>query len=551
MLYDQSPTGIKARYDVLKTRRKNWESLWEELADYIMPHKADFITVNRTVGDRTRTFRLFDSTAIHANHLLASHMHGTLTSDAIQWFKIKFRNQKEVSEEGQEWLEQSSNYMLAAISESNFNTQISELYQDLCAFGTSCLFVENRPRSPGDVRLNFRTYHMESVVIEEGADGKVDTVFIQRRMTARQALQQWSDADLPKIKEKAEKNPDDMCLFLNCVTPNDKYDPEKPETDATERPFLSIWISMDDTVEVERSGYYELPYMAPRWAKVASAWDIYGFGPGCMSRPDIITLNEAKRYELSAWEKNIDPPMKASATGIVGDIHLERAGVTYMREPENLQPLQNYTDWQATQIKSQELRDSIRAIYLIDQLHIPERPNATATEIRIRYELMTRALGPTMGRLQAELLNPMIERVFNIMYRAGALGQMPENLRGADVDIEYEGPLAKSQRLSEADAIEQLLGLAIQSSQTDPSALDVFSDLPTALRRVGEVRGVPLDVMNSPEQIENKAKQREQMQQMAAQMGAQQQQADTAHTESQVQRNQADAKQTLRAVDGA
>ena len=50
----------------------------------------------------------------------------------------------------------------------------------------------------------------------------------------------------------------------------------------------------------------------------------------------------------------------------------------------------------------------------------------TATEVQVRYELMQRLLGPTLGRFQSEFLNPLIERVFGIMFRANAFLPAPE-----------------------------------------------------------------------------------------------------------------------------
>lgn len=522
--------SVISRYEHLKTNRKNWESLWEEVADYVLPHKADFITVHRTTGDRTRTFRLFDSTALHANHLLASHLHGSLTSDAYQWFRLRFRNTK-ADEAGIEWLEDVGEIMMRAFQESNFNVQINELYQEIVAFGTACLFITNRGEKDSP-KLNFRAVHMESVVIAEDPYGYVDTCMMVRRMSARNAVDMWPDADLPIVQRRYEKNPDEQVRFLNVVMPNDNPAPDPSVADPADRPWLDLWYSMDDKVEVERSGYHEFPYMCPRWAKLP--FEHYGFSPAILARPDIITLNEAKRYELSAWEKVIDPPMKARANGIVGDVHLEKAGVTFMREIDDLQPLMNATDWGATQIKSQELRDAIRSIFLIDQLHMPERPNATATEIRIRYQLMQRALGPVMGRLEAELLNPLIERVFGVLYRAGVLPEMPESMVDNDVDIEYQGPLAKGQKAAEAEAIEQLLAMAGNLAQVNPASFDILN-LPETMRKLGDHYGVPADVMKSVEEVKKAGEEREQQQQAVMQQQMQGQQLEQAATAQEIQ----------------
>ena len=69
---------LDRRYNTLQIQRSNWESHWQQIADYMLPRKADS-TKKREQGDK-RTELLFDGTAIHAVELLASSLHGMLTS---------------------------------------------------------------------------------------------------------------------------------------------------------------------------------------------------------------------------------------------------------------------------------------------------------------------------------------------------------------------------------------------------------------------------------------------------------------------------------------
>ena len=77
----------------------------------------------------------------------------------------------------------------------------------------------------------------------------------------------------------------------------------------------------------------------------------------------------------------------------------------------------------------------------------------TATEVQVRFDLMQRILGPILGRLEYELQSPIIERGFNILFRAGKLGQMPSALIDAlnrgGLSITYMGPLSRAQKQQE------------------------------------------------------------------------------------------------------
>ena len=81
---------LDRRYKTLHTQRSNWEKHWQELADYMLPRKAD-ITKKRTQGDK-RTELIYDGTAVHAVELLSSSLHGMLTSPSTPWFSMRYRD---------------------------------------------------------------------------------------------------------------------------------------------------------------------------------------------------------------------------------------------------------------------------------------------------------------------------------------------------------------------------------------------------------------------------------------------------------------------------
>jgi len=125
----------------LVEKRSNWEIHWQEVADYMLPRKAD-ITLERPKGDKRHTV-IYDGTAIHSLELLASSLHGMLTSSVNRWFALRFKeNSVNENDEAREWLEDVLDKMYIAISRSNFQQEVLEKYFDLIAFGTSCLQIE-------------------------------------------------------------------------------------------------------------------------------------------------------------------------------------------------------------------------------------------------------------------------------------------------------------------------------------------------------------------------------------------------------------------------
>jgi len=500
------PVQIIRRCQELREKRSNWDNIWQEVAHYVLPTKADFIAT-REKGTK-RDEDLYDSTAVTANQTLASGLHGALSAPSGRWFHIRFRDESlNDSDEATEWLEDSINRIYKALEESNFNSEINEVYLDLCCFGTAAMLIE--PATQDD-KFNFRTIHLSEIAIAEDVDGRIDTVYRKLKFSARQATQLWPDVDLgDAIKHAMENKPDKEFEFVHAVYPRTGI-PETGELTKPElRPWASCWVAVKDQRMIEEGGYYENPWMVPRWSKLSG--DVYGFSPAMMARADIRTLNAAKLFEMRAWEKSIDPPTLANYNGIIGDLRLDPGGLTYVRDINGIRPFENGAQWQVSQIKSNEIVTNIRRAFFNDQLQLHEGPNMTATEVRARMELMQQILGPVVGRLQGELLNPLVQRIFMIMFRNGQFMDPPMELveGGNKLDVEYVSPLARAQRMEEVFAVERWFTQLMQMGQADPTVMDVI-DFRTVGRMLAKRLGVPADAMKSEEEMERMQMEREQ-----------------------------------------
>ena len=511
-----SPIALLKRYDRLKSDRTNWETMWEELAIYLMPGKADFITVS-SKGSK-RAAEVYDSTAIHALQILAASLHGSLTSPSTKWFGLRFREDElNENKEAKDWLEKCAKSIFQEFGKSNFSTEVAEAYQDMVGFGTAALQFDVKTKDAVFDGFNFRACHLAEVVIAESEEGRIDTVFRKIKLTARQAYQKFGNDCGAKAMKALEKDPDKSFEYVQAVFPREIKGEAAMVAPPNMRPFACYFISVVDKKICKESGYYELPFMVPRWSKTTG--DVYGFGPGCVARPDIKTLNDSRKLAMKAWEKSIDPPLKAMQNGILGKIDMRPSTVTYVRDMSNLEPIVNATNWNADQLMLADVRASVRRIFFSDQLELNEGPQMTATEVQVRYELMQRLLGPTLGRLQSEFLNPIVERAFYSMMRGKALPEMPEILQqvGGDLDIEYVGPLARSQKMEEVTSIQRAVDGIMQLAQVNPDVVDIV-DVDKAARTISDRLGAPADMLLGDEQVGEIRQSRQQQQQAQAQM---------------------------------
>jgi hypothetical protein len=407
-----------------------------------------------------------------------------------------------------DWLELCTELMHYARLRSNFYSEIPEIYSDLGAFGEGCLFMEENPiKQMGFNGIYYKSLANSEYCTAENNRGLVDTLFREYEMSAIAAQDKWGNKLPQKIADQVAKEPDKKFAFLHTVFPNEEKNG---------KPWVSYYIGLEDKELISEGGYYEFPYAVPRMKK--SSGEEYGRGQGHIALPDTKSLNKAKEFGFKAWALDLNPATFEKDGGVIGSLKLRPGGRNIVRDKDSIWMMDHHIRYDVSQIKEEELRKSIRQIFYSDQLQIQEGPEMTATEIQVRYELMQRLLGPGMGRVQIELLKPGVEREFGIMMRARALPPPPKVLAQMgvrEIDVEYEGPLARSQRAQDVLGIQRLYGFAATQAQIPPSdgisnPYDLI-DADEALRYTAEVGGAPSRVIRSVEQVralrENRAKQ--------------------------------------------
>src|SRR5207245_4885360 len=123
--------------------------------------------------------------------------------------------------------------------------------------------------------------------------------------------------------------------------------------------------------------------------------------------------------------KCIDPPTITRDDGVIGRLKISPADVITVRDMDAVKPLESSARFDVNQIKSDQKRESIKAIFFNQQLQLPEGQIMTATEVEHRFELMQRFLGPTLARMTTELLNPLVQRAFFLMLTRHGLDDVP------------------------------------------------------------------------------------------------------------------------------
>ena len=508
---------LKDNLSRLMEKRSNFESHWQEVADLMLPRKAE-ITKERARGDKRHT-QIFDATAIHALELLAASLHGMLTSSANRWFSLRFKEtQLNESDEAKEWLEDSTQRMYDVISKSNFQQEIFECYHDLIAFGTSCLMIEEDQEDT----LLFSARHIKEIYIQENKKGFVDTLYRRFKMPAQAVISKFGFENVSReVQNTANKNPFDDIDLVHVVRPRLDFDPNKK--DKKNMPFQSIYFEYGSGQIISLGGFLENPYVIPRYLKAST--EQYGRSPGMNALADVKVLNKMVENSLKAAAKQIDPPLLIPDDGMLAPIRMSPGSINYYRSGsrDRIEPLNINANNTITINNENQRRDAINKMFHIDQLVVTENRNMTATEVIQRQEEKMRILGPVLGRLQSELLSPLITRVFNILLRNGLFMQSPDILQQQELKIEFVSPMALAQRGQELQSL--MRGLEIFGSLAQTMPVMDYIDENGLVKNIIDILGLPAKVIKSDAEVEQIRTER--AEQEAQQMEMQQQMAET------------------------
>lgn len=535
----------KTRYERMLSERSNVDVQSQTIAELFAPSRAQI--TRKVEPGSSMTQKIFDSTAIFANVILAASLHSFLTNPSTKWASLKFANE-ELNEqpEAREFLEAAASRLLLGFRQSNFDAAVNESYLNLGAFGIGCQVAEEKDPDETEEEIEgFRGFRFEAFnpgtyTLAENAEKRVDTLYHTDQMSVRAAADRFGENVLSDEAKAALRKDEDMPLkLLHCVHPRRRQ--ERGKTGTRQHPFASVWMELETDSKLLESGYQEFPFQVVRWGKVMG--NPYGFGPGHMSLNDVQSKNRARELGFRTWAKAIDPPMKMLDDGVLSDVDIRASGLTIVQRMDAIQPWESTTplNMQLDQFNHMELKTSIREMFFTDlllALMSRDAPAMTATEVVAKQQILMRLLGPTFGRLISELFNPLIDRAFGLMLRAGALPELPEIVRVAaaqgqgDIEVEYEGPLARAQKQDDSMLIVQ--GIQTAVGLFGENAADVIK-MDEAQKRMLEASGFPADLVRTDKEIAERREERVAAMQAEKQLDDLEQAARTAAEASKAQ----------------
>lgn len=511
---------LQKRGEELEKARDRFVPQWEEIAKYITPGRGVFDDAEPNQGDRKDKY-LLDATPFQALTTLAAGMQGGLTSPSRPWFKLGVTDPELGDYEPvRVWLDEVERRMLHVMGRSNVYNCLHTLYAEVGAFGTGAIYVEEDPT--------------EALRCAALTAGEYSVAFDSRGMPSEFCRTFWMDAAqmadkfgydaLSDVVQSALDNGQRGQWFRvhHLILPNDKFSPlDEKERAARSMPWASVYWEHGKERPLRVSGYEEFPVLVPRWDVVGS--DYYGRGPGWAALGESKMLQELRYDYLGAQKLSIKPPVMGHTGLKKARIDLSPGALTYYEGEAGIRPIYQVQPDIPGQLQAiAESRQLVQRFFYADlflMLAANDTRDMTAREVAERHEEKMLMLGPVLERLENELLDPLIERVFAIMDRMGLLPQPPEDLGGKLLQVEYISVLAQAQRMVGIEGIERLSRFVGEFAPLKPEVLDKV-DFDEAIEQYARKLGVPAAVVVSDEAVavlrEQRAEQQAQMEQMAA-----------------------------------
>lgn len=461
--------------DELVTGRANFDTMNQDIAEITYPEHANF-TFTSSPGEK-RMSKVYDSVGIHSNQLLSSGLFSLLTSPASPWASLMPVDMRLWDiHDVQVHLNDRRRIMFHEINKASagFSTAMHEAYLSYGAFGQLCVFATE---IPAQASLSFVALPIYDCYFIENQYGQIDTMFRKYKRTVEFLVRKFGKEKLSTQTQQlaSDSKLKQLVDCLHIIMPREVYDIYGIAS--TDMPFLDVYIEKDQKHVIQEKGFHEISFFAARFYK--ESFETYGRGPGSTALPDNRMLQRVAQVTIRAAQKATDPALLLPNSGFLRPLRTTPGGLNYykkgrvnVKDDIGIVPTGN----PGLGIEfSASLHERIREAFFVDQLQLQAGPQMTATEVLQRTEEKLRLMGPLFGRVQTELLGPMIRRIDGLLSRAGKYPPVPLSLNEQPLKIVYTSPIARAQEQVQANGLVRAFQVLDPLIKMDETIMDNFN----------------------------------------------------------------------------
>ena len=463
--FEQRRSELKNIFDQIKPDL-------QDLSDYFAPNAVRFIARNIN-KPHVKSKKILDSTTFIAVRNFASGMMTGATSPTRRWFKTGIMNRdnkkNKMSYAAKLWCSNQAELSRKILYASNFYQLLPEVYEQLGVFLFSCMAMEK----DYDNVANFKVLPIGSYYYSKDGRGVVDTVcrnYMEsaKNLVERYGLENCSDA----VQQVYKTRPNDMFEIVHFVEPNREYKEGSPIS--AQKKFISVTYEVGNgtTSFLKKAGFDKFPYVV--FEASCNGEDAYpSKGCGIYALPDAKQLMSMIKELGKAVKKMVSPAYQGSAS--LKNKRLSDNPGFFNEDGDNgagIRPIHEVNP-QVLELKNiiAELRENIKSIFYNDLfamiLNTAER-GRTATEVNELKEEKLVLLSPLLEQIHTAL-KQILDWLFYTEMEAGILPEVPQELEGEEIEIEFISTLAQAMKAQNISSMERFITFTANMAQAvDP-----------------------------------------------------------------------------------
>jgi len=376
----------------------------------------------------------------------------------------------------------------------------------------------------------------------ENEEGEIGFIVRKWKPHARDLKRIFGNKNHKSLDDKAKLTPFGEVECYHFIVESDMYD-----GNSKGRPYWSLYYDSTHEHLIEAVPVFNKEYIIPRWQTVSGSQ--YAYSPATIvALPDARLIQSMTYTLLEAGEKIVNPPMVATKDVVRSDIAIYAGGTTWVdrdydeRLGDALRPLSQDSRGMPIGIEMQrDARQLLAQAFFINKLTLPQRnPEMTAYEVGQRVQEYIRGALPIFSPTESEYNGGICEMTFDLLLRGGAFGSpydMPESLRGAEIQFRFKSPLHDAIEEQKGHKFLEMKSLIAEAMAIDQSAV-ALPDAKVALRDALNGIGTPAKWLRSETTVQQIEEAQQAAQEAEQTLAAMQQGSEVVKNLSSVQPDQ-------------
>lgn len=485
---------VCALYKKAVSRRTQWEDLWEEIYELMLPMQEGFY--ENSMGEENMEM-IFDETGVVSIQRFASKLQSGLVPNFSNWFRLVPGTDVPPDQalQFQPELDNITSLILETLRNTNFSQATVESFLDV-AVGTGSMQVN--PDTISGRKLDFTAVSQPSVYILPGPGNTVGAIFRKHTLDdIRDARVLFPKATFSSETRKTMARSDETGqmhkgVFIEAILRDWKA------MDSETWNYEVVYYNRKETVFSDQfKGEGANPFIVFRWSNRPG--EVYGRGPALLALPAVRVANLVTKLTMENADIQIGGMWQVDDDGTVNVDTIEIASGTVIPRTPGSSGLQSIAPGGRIEfgdVLLSRTQEHIRDIFFSESLGQLDKTPRSATEVGVRTSQLAEVMGSSFGRMQYEFVVPLIRRISYLLKQAGEI-ELPR-VNGREIAVMATSPLARGMKFEEVQNMTNFYGTIAQ--MVGPEAVKTYVKTDKMVERMAKNFEVPADILTTEEE---------------------------------------------------